>query len=200
LEGNAPDQSDVVLLLVDVICDFSFPDGDKLLPRAKRAAQKLAALRERAKRNGVPCIYANDNYGRWRSDFRALVQHCLREGSAGRPIVELLKPDTLDYFVLKPRHSAFYQTCLSVLLEHLQAKTLIIVGFATDSCVTFTATDAYLRGYSLIVAEDGTAACDLVGHRSALAQMKRTLHAQITSCARVSFAGDKAKRKRRKRG
>jgi nicotinamidase-related amidase len=177
----------MVVLLVDVISDFAFPDGERLLPRALRAAQKLVALKARAERAGVPCIYANDHYGRWRSDFRSQVQRCTRASSAGSEIAQLLKPSSRDYFVLKPKHSAFYQTCLSLLLDHLGARTLVIGGFSTDSCVTFTATDAYLRGYSLIIPSDGTAACDAASHRAALVQMSRTLHARTPSCSGVNL-------------
>src|SRR2546423_14910596 len=101
LHGNAPDKSDVALLLIDVINDLDFPEGDQLLRHALPMARCIAALKERARQAGVPTIYANDNFGRWRSDFNAQVEHCLREGTRGRPIVELLRPQKDDYFVLK---------------------------------------------------------------------------------------------------
>lgn len=187
LHGNAPDQCDVVLVLIDVITDFAFPTGAQLLPRAAKAAQKLAELKARARRAGVPCVYANDNHGRWRSDFRALVAHCGREQSRGQGIAALLHPTREDYFVLKPKHSAFYKTCMSTLLEHLGAKTLIMAGFATHSCVMFSATDAFLRGYQLLVPRDGVASDDLAGHRSALSQMQRGLRARTPRCEEISF-------------
>ena len=43
---------------------------------------------------------------------------------------------------------------LEVLLHHIEAKTLIIAGMATESCVLFTANDAYLRDYRIIVPAD----------------------------------------------
>src|SRR5437868_6502758 len=134
LHGNAPDKSDVALLIIDVINDLEFPKGDQLLHYALPAAQNLAALKRRAKHEGVPVIYANDNFGRWRSDFNAQVQHCLKDGVRGQPIVELLRPEEDDYFVLKPKHSAFFSTTLDTLLEYLGTKMLILAGMATNIC------------------------------------------------------------------
>src|SRR3954452_7180587 len=103
LHGNAPDRSDMALLLTDVINDLDFPEGDQLLRHALPMARQIAALKRRAKEAGIPVLYVNDNFGRWRSDFKAQVQHCLEEGVRGKGIVELLRPDEDDYFVLKPK-------------------------------------------------------------------------------------------------
>jgi nicotinamidase-related amidase len=187
LYGSAPDRSTIAVLLIDVINDMEFPGGETLAARARPVGAKLATLRKRARRAKVPTIYANDNFGRWRSDFSAQVEHCLNDGVRGRDLARLLKPAPDDYFVLKPKHSAFYQTCLELLLEHLGVKTLILGGVTTDSCVTFTASDAYLRGYSLRVLSDGCAALDTRLHRDALAHMQRALHAEIASSERVSL-------------
>ena len=187
LHGNAPDKAEVALLLVDVINDLEFETGAALLRHALPAARLLRLLKQRAKRAGVPCIYANDNFGRWRSDFGAQVRHCLRDGTRGAALVELLAPEPDDYFVLKPRHSAFYQTCLSVLLEHLAVHTLVIAGFTTDSCLTFTATDAYLRNYRVVVPRDTSAAASTRGHRAALAQLASVLHAEVPSARALTF-------------
>jgi nicotinamidase-related amidase len=196
LYGSAPDHAPVAILLIDVINDMEFPGGKQLAARARRIIPKLAALRQRARRAKVPVIYANDNFGRWRSDFSAQVRHCLQDGVLGRELAEALKPAPDDYFVLKPKHSAFYQTCLELLLEHLGATTLILGGVTTDSCVAFTASDAYLRGYSLRVLQDGCTAIEARSHRDALAHMQRALHAGIVSTDRVSLRGAAAKARR----
>jgi len=185
--GNAPDRCELALVLIDVINDFEFPGGAQLYRAARRTARPLARLKARAARNGVPCIYVNDNFGRWRSDFAAQVRHCTRDGSRGRALVELLAPSARDYFVLKPRHSAFYQTCLALLLEHLGAKVLVIAGFATDSCVSMTASDAYLRDYSVVIVRDATAARTQRAHSAALAYMRTALRARTPKSASVEF-------------
>lgn len=192
LHGNVPDKCSVALLLVDVINALEFPGGDKLARTASPAARRLAELRGRAVRAGVPCIYANDNFGRWRSDFTALVEHVRQGDGAGAAIAELLKPSEHDYFVLKVKHSAFYQTCLGLLLEHLGVRTLVIGGVATDNCVNMTANDAYLRGFELMVLRDGSASEDAPAHKAALTQMARVLKAETPRCADVRFAKDRS--------
>lgn len=195
LYGSAPDHSRVAVLLIDVINDMEFPGGEQLASRARRIAPKLAALRQRARQAKVPVIYANDNFGRWRSDFSAQVEHCLHDDVRGNALARVLKPGPDDYFVLKPKHSAFYQTCLEVLLEHLGVTTLIVGGVTTDSCVAFTASDAYLRGYALRILRDGCASLDARVHRDTLAHMQRALHAEIVTTDRVSLRAAAAPRK-----
>ena len=119
LHGNAPDKSDVAILLIDVINDLEFPEGEQLLRFAVPMADRIARLKERARQAGVPVVYVNDNFGRWRSDLNAQVEHCLEDDVRGRPVVERLRPEEDDYFVLKPKHSGFYSTTLDVLLEYL---------------------------------------------------------------------------------
>jgi nicotinamidase-related amidase len=196
LHGNAPDQCPTALVLVDVINDFDFETGPQLFGPALRAARKLRGLKQRAARAGIPCIYVNDNYGRWRSDFTTQVRHSLAESSRGAPVVELLAPEEQDYFVLKPKHSGFYQTCLSVLLEHLGAETLIIAGFATDNCVTFTATDAYLRGHQVVIPKDGTATVGSENHQSALKHLERVLHARVLASDAIGFSRGRIRTRR----
>jgi nicotinamidase-related amidase len=191
LHGNAPDQCEVALLLIDVINDLEFTGGEQLLKSALPAARALAELKRRAARAKVPVIYANDNFGRWRSDFSVQVRHVLDDHTRGAPIAELLEPDDSDYFVLKPKHSAFYQTCLGILLEHLGVKTLLLGGFSTDSCVNLTASDGFLRGFNLIVLSDGSATQTRAAHITALDQMQRVLSARTPRCDQVSFTRTK---------
>jgi nicotinamidase-related amidase len=107
LHGNAPDKSKVVLLLIDVINDLEFPGGEELFRHALPMARRIAALKRRAQDARIPVVYVNDNFGRWRSDFGAQVDHCLNDDVRGRPLVEILRPDEDDYFVLKPKHRGF---------------------------------------------------------------------------------------------
>lgn len=177
LHGNAPDKSDVALLLIDVINDLEFPEGEQLLEQALPMAQNIAALKGRANEAGIPAIYANDNFGRWRSDFNAQVQHCLEDGVRGQPIAELLRPAKDDYFVLKPKHSAFFSTSLDLLLRYLQVETVILTGMATNICVLFTANDAYMRDLHLVIPSDCVAANTAEESEFALRQMRKVLKA-----------------------
>jgi len=126
LHGSAPDQCPVALLLVDVINPLDFPEADRLLRHAMPAVERLAELKARARRAGVPVIYANDNFGRWRSDLPAVLERCAEPGCKGRELAARLAPDREDYFVLKPKHSAFFSTTLDTLLRYLGTRTLVL--------------------------------------------------------------------------
>lgn len=179
----ADETSPVVLLLVDVINDFSFPEAPKILRYAVPAARRIAQLKKRLRRGGIPAIYVNDNFGRWRSDFRTQVEHCLSDGCPGSAVARQLIPNEEDYFVLKPKHSGFYASSLDVLLTRLKAEKLILTGFAADICVLFTANDAYMRDYQVLVPHDCVAAETIAAKRSACQQMERFLRADIRSSA-----------------
>lgn len=177
LHGSAPDKSPVALVLIDVINDLEFPEGDQLLVHALPMAERIAELKQRAREAGVPVIYVNDNFGRWRSDFNAQVENCLSSGVRGEPIARLLAPQDEDYFVLKPKHSGFFSTSLDILLEYLEAHTLVLAGMAANICVLFTANDAYMRDMRLVVPEDCVASNTEADNRYALEQMKNVLKA-----------------------
>jgi nicotinamidase-related amidase len=188
LHGSAPDNSRVALLLIDFINDFEFKNADKVFPRALAAARTTAALKARARNAGIPTIYTNDNFGKWRSDFRSLLEHCLKDEVRGHAIAELLKPDEEDYFVLKPKHSGFHSTTLDVLLAHLGARTLILTGVAGNFCVLFTAQDAYMRDFKLLVPRDCVASESEADDRYALEHMAKVLKADIGPSSGVDFS------------
>jgi nicotinamidase-related amidase len=180
LHGNVPDKAEVALLLIDVINDLEFDDGEKLLKHALPMAEKIAHLKRRAKRAEIPIIYVNDNFGKWQSDFSKLLKHCLETDVRGKPLAELLKPDEDDYFVLKPKHSGFFSTTLDTLLEYLKARTLILTGVAANICVLFTANDAYMRDFNLVIPSDCVASNTAEENEHALKLMAQVLKADTT--------------------
>jgi nicotinamidase-related amidase len=187
LHGNVPDESPVALLIVDMINDLEFDGGEKLLQSALPAAGKLSHLKTRAKKLKIPVIYVNDNFGRWQSNFEKQLEHCLMDGVRGEPVVKLIRPEHDDYFVLKPKHSAFFSTTLETLLNHLKAKTLILTGLTGDVCIMFTAQDAYLRDYKIIVPRDCVASIDDRENEYALNQMARVMKADISPSTEIDL-------------
>jgi nicotinamidase-related amidase len=187
LHGNAPDHASVALLLIDVVNDLEFPEGDELLEHALPMARQIAELKRRARQQGVPVIYVNDNFGRWRSNFNTQVEHCLQDGVRGQPIVELLQPEEHDYFVLKPKHSGFFSTTLEILLKYLGVKTVILTGMAANICVLFTANDAYMRDFYLVIPSDCVASNTTEENDYALDQMKKVLKADTRPSKELSF-------------
>jgi len=180
LHGSVPEKSPVALMIVDVINDLEFEGGDALLANALPAAKRLAQLAARAREAGIAVIYVNDNFGKWRSDFRALLEHCRNENVKGREIAEILAPEKSDYFVLKPKHSGFFSTTLDTLLEYLHVRTIILAGLTTDRCVLFTAADAHMRDLRIIVPEDCSAADSEQHHTDAMRMIARILRADTT--------------------
>jgi nicotinamidase-related amidase len=103
----------------------------------------------------------------------------LDEEVCGKPLATILQPDAEDYFVLKPKHSGFYSTTLALLLQALGAHTLILTGIAGNICVLFTANDAYMRGYTLIIPADCVASQTVQENKSALHLMQTVLKADV---------------------
>jgi len=185
--ANTRHKSPVALILIDVINDFDFPDGARLLRNALPIAPRLARLKERARRARIPAIYVNDNFGQWRSDASTLLESCLRPKAAGRQFVEQIRPDKEDYFVLKPMHSAFFQTPLEVLLRYLGASSLILCGLATNSCIVCTAHDANMRDFHLSVPSDCSAARTSREHAQAIRHIKEMANASVMSSVSLRF-------------
>jgi nicotinamidase-related amidase len=142
------------LLIVDMINDFDFEGGVDLLRHTKRIVAPLKVLRARMTAMGCPVVFCNDNFGQWRSDFRQVVKHCCANDARGHAICRAMRPAADDYFVLKPRHSAFYGTPLEALLDDVKAAHLVVVGIAGDGCVLSTASDAHIRKHKVMVPSD----------------------------------------------
>jgi nicotinamidase-related amidase len=189
LHGNAPDKADVALLLIDVINDLEFPEGDQLLRHALPMARQIAALKRRARQQGIPAIYVNDNFGQWRSDFRRTVAHCTSRSAPGRRVSLRLRPTARDYFVLKPKHSGFFDTTLETLLETLRIRRVILTGIAGNICVLFTANDAYMRDLKIFAPLDCIVSNTAVDNDHALRQIAGVLKGNVTTSTALRFQG-----------
>jgi nicotinamidase-related amidase len=201
LHGAAPDRSRFALLVLDMVSDFEFEDGATVLRAALPIARRIARLAERARKARVPVVFVNDNLGRWRSDFQAIVRHCSRSGSRGAEILRILPPQPGDYAVLKPKHSGFYATPLATLLEYLGARELVLTGVSTHQCVLFTANDAYVRDSRLRIPRDCVAAQSRAATRLAARYFRSVLDADLSASPRVAFRGAKPRKvKKRQSG
>lgn len=185
LHGSAPDEHPIALLIIDLVSDFRFEDGETLARAARRIAPPIARLSKRARASGAPVIYVNDNRGRWRSDRTEMLERCSGPDSLGKDIVAELAPEDQDYFIFKPKHSGFFATPLAALLEHLGARTLILTGLTTEQCILFTAIDAYVREYDLIVPRDCVGGIRLA--KPTLTHIEQILKANTSISTRVRF-------------
>jgi nicotinamidase-related amidase len=176
------------LLLIDFINDLAYEGGDRLASRALEAARRAARLKQRARRARVPVIYVNDHFGHWRSDFREVVARCRSASPQAAALVEAIGPDPDDYFVLKPRNSCFFQTPLEVLLAELRTRRLVLAGLTADNCVLFTANDAHLRGFEIVIASDCVASIRPADQATAFKHMATVDKAAIRPSAAVRWA------------
>jgi nicotinamidase-related amidase len=175
------------LLLIDVINDLAFEGSETLVVQAEAMAARLATLKRRASAAGIPAIYINDNFGQWRSDFRKTVAHCTSRSSPGRRVSLRLRPTMRDYFVLKPKHSGFFDTTLDTLLETLRIRRVILAGIAGNICVLFTANDAYMRDFKLFAPADCIVSNTAADNDHALRQIQTVLKGSIAESIRLTF-------------
>src|SRR6187551_1271905 len=172
--------SGTALLLIDVINDLAFDGSAALVAQAEPMSARLASLKRRASAAGIPNIYINDNFGQWRSDFRKTVAHCTSRRSPGRRVSLRLRPTSRDYFVLKPKHSGFFDTTLDTLLETLRIRRVIVTGIAGNICVLFTANDAYMRGLRIYAPADCIVSNTAEDNDAALRQIEIVLKGDVT--------------------
>lgn len=177
----------VALLLIDVINDLEWEDGEQIEPHAREMSARIAELKARAKTLGIPVVYVNDNFGQWRSDLNALVKHLLEDGVRGEFLARELHPDEDDYFVLKPKHSGFFSSSLELLLGYLGSRTLILTGLAGNICVLFTANDAYMRDFKIVVPRDCLASNQTDQNEYALNVMSHILKADTRAAAEIDL-------------
>ena len=192
--GLVPDRSETVLVILDLVSDFSFEHGAQVARAALPVARRIARLKARAKNAGVPTVYVNDALGRWRSDFPAIVRHCREAGGRGRAVVEAIAPEPDDYCILKPKHSGFFATPFDTLLELLGAKRLILTGVSSHQCVLFTANDAYVRNLELAIPRDCISARSRKETQLALRYFTTVLGADVSASPRLRLKRARPKR------
>jgi len=181
-----PEQSQVALVLIDVINGFAFEGSDGLVAAARRAAPKILALRERAHAAGVPVVYVNRSFGH--ADFGATVAACSETDQPGHNVARMLAPTENDQLLLKPDHSAFSCADFAPLLTSLGARKLVLAGFPTDVCLVPTVDDAHTRGYEVLVPADCTAASSSELTERALERVQATANARTDDSLEVDLA------------
>lgn len=168
------------VLFIDIINDFDFDGGEKLLKHTDDILPNLVKLKQFAKKNNLPVIYINDHYNLWQADFHKIIKRCKNDNS--KHIIESLKPDEKeDYFLMKPQHSAFFQTPLQSLLHDLGRTHLIMAGIAGDICILFTAKDAYMYQFGMHIPENCMASEEKDNNDYALYLMHSVMKANIKS-------------------
>lgn len=162
---------------------YDHPEAEEL---AEHVAGALPGLEELLRRAGVaeaPIVYVNDNYGDWNSSSEELARSAM-EG-AHPELVEPILPREGHSFVVKARHSAFYETPLEYLLDQMGVGRLVLAGQVTEQCILYSALDAYVRHYELTVVRDAVAHIDRALGDAALRMMERNMRATVTEAAQT---------------
>jgi nicotinamidase-related amidase len=173
--------ANTALIVVDMLNPYEHEDADKLVESVEATLPTLVALRERAREEGVPTIYVNDNQGNWESSRSQLVEAAL-EGA--RPdLIEPILPDDDDLFLAKTRHSIFYATPLEYILAQEEIGRIVLAGQVTEQCVLYSALDAYLRHIDVGVPRDAVAHIFEDLAEASLTMMERNMHAEVCDAA-----------------
>ncbi|MER0443775.1 isochorismatase family cysteine hydrolase [Streptomyces sp. Edi4] len=165
------------VIVIDMINTYDHPDADLLLPAARTAVPAIVDLLDRARRQDIPVIYANDNFGQWRSHHGELLETALAGPHAD--LVEPLRPDKESLFVVKARHSIFYETPLSYLLRDQDITRVVLCGQVTEQCVLYSALDAHIRHLEVTVPRDAVAHIHEDLADAALRMMERNMDAHV---------------------
>jgi nicotinamidase-related amidase len=139
------------LIVVDMINPYDHPDAEKLTKSVEQVVPRIEELIA----DSDLTIYVNDNFGHWHSNRDDLVKSAL-EGEY-RTLVEPIQPNDDAIFVVKARHSTFYQTPLEYLLNQEDVGNLVLVGQVTEQCILYSALDAYIRHFTVRVPQDAVA-------------------------------------------
>ncbi|MFJ8537211.1 cysteine hydrolase family protein [Streptomyces sp. NPDC093591] len=179
------DPTGLALIVVDMINTYDHEDAELLVPSVRRVVPVLAELIDRAREADVPVIYANDNFGSWRSHHGELVETALARPHAD--LIEPIRPDDASLFVVKARHSVFYETPLAYLLWRLGVGRVVLTGQVTEQCVLYSALDAHIRHLEVTVPRDAVASIHPHLASAALEMMERNMGARILTAKEVAF-------------
>jgi nicotinamidase-related amidase len=172
------------LIVVDMLNAYEHPDADKLALSAEQSLGRMVELRDAAKaREDVKLVYVNDNYDEWEAGRETLIERAM-DGKHPE-LVEPMAPEGDRPFLPKGRHSIFYETALAHLLRVEDVECVVLVGQVTEQCIFYSALDAHLRGYDVIVPPDAVAHIDGDLAKAALRMMELNLHAELTPAAEV---------------
>ncbi|MCM2577176.1 cysteine hydrolase family protein [Streptomyces meridianus] len=173
------------VVVIDMINLYDHEDADALVESARAALPAVRRLISRARARGVPVIYANDNFGRWRSHHDELLDAALAGPHAD--LVDPIRPDDASFFVVKARHSIFFETPMEYLLGQEGIRRVVLCGQVTEQCILYSALDAHIRHLKVAVAEDAVAHIHPDLARAALRMMERNMGAEICPADRIAL-------------
>jgi nicotinamidase-related amidase len=167
------------LIVTDMLNSYEHADAEQLTRSVERMLPAMEELIRRAQGSGTLTIYVNDNFGAWRSSRQELLDNAL-SGRYGH-LVEPVAPPDDALFVVKARHSIFFQTPLEYLLGQEDVGRVVLIGQVTEQCILYSALDAYIRHFDVAVARDAVA--HIHGHLAGAALELMELNMDADVCA-----------------
>lgn len=161
-------------MIIDMLNDFVLKGAPLEVPRAQEIIPRIKEELEKARGAKIPIIYICDAHRRDDPEFKVWPVHAVK-GTKGAQIIKELEPHKNDYIILKTTYSGFYRTRLEGLLKKLRIEELIVTGILTNICVLYTAVDALMRGYQVIIPEGCVAGINSDDERFALRQIREIL-------------------------
>lgn len=174
------------LLVIDMLNDYDHEDGEQLKATARNVVPVIAGLIDRARESDVDVIHVNDNHARWEVDRATLVDDLKRLPDADE-MIEPMLPAPGAPFLFKARHSGFFASGLGYLLERRGIERLILTGQVTEQCILYTALDAYVRHFEVIVPRDAVACIDSELADAALKMMERNMRATVLDAVELDL-------------
>ncbi len=110
---SSPQRRDA-LLVVDMLNTYEHDDADLLIESVRERLPAFRRMIDAAREREILLVYVNDCFGDWSANAATLSEQA-RRGRAP-DLVEPIVPDPGDPFVVKARHSIFYQTQVEYLL------------------------------------------------------------------------------------
>jgi nicotinamidase-related amidase len=180
--------SRTALIVIDMINGYEHPDAERLTRSVERVLPNITELVNRAAEQDVPTIYVNDNFGSWNSNRDELLDEVM--GGEFRHLVEPIAPKDDTMFIVKARHSIFYQTPLEYLLREQGIERVVMVGQVTEQCVLYSALDAYIRRFQVVVPRDAVAEIHADLADASLKMMELNMSAEIADADDVELRVD----------
>lgn len=174
------------LIVTDMLNPYEHEDADALMRSVSASLPALVELIRASPDHGLLTVYVNDNHGDWSAGRPELLERALN--GAGRSLVEPVAPPPGMPFVVKARHSIFYQTQLEYLLRQEEVDRLVLVGQVTEQCILYSALDAYVRHFEVITPRDAIAHIHEDLAEAALRMMETNMRATVTSSAGEALA------------
>lgn len=180
------DMTKTALVVIDMINTYEHEDAEVLVDSVRETLPAMRRLIGRAREQGADVIYVNDNFGRWRSHHDELLDAALRGPHAD--LVEPIRPDEESLFVVKARHSIFYQTPLEYLLKQQDVGHIVMCGQVTEQCVLYSALDAHIRHFRVTVPSDGVAHIHADLAEASFRMMQRNMNADVVPTDEIDFS------------